>query len=90
MRTPGCNALAGLLDSGGIPTQGGATRLRRSALPWADMWLALRADDPASVTTKNKRWMKLDASYALPLRPLVVMGSYLKSMPFGTLPVAHK
>ena len=26
---------------GGPPTQGGAPRLRRSALPWADMWLPL-------------------------------------------------
>jgi hypothetical protein len=51
--------------------------------PWADMWLALRADDLVSETMKNKRWTILHVSHTSTLPFLVVIGSPLKSTLFG-------
>jgi hypothetical protein len=84
---PVCNALAGLVDPGGIPTQGGATRLRRFALPRAVMWLAHRAEDPVSETMKNKRWTILHVSHTSALKGLCGHGlALLTSTPAARTP----
>ena len=43
-------------------TQGGATRLRRSALPWAALWLPLRGESPG-ITMRSPSWAVMLRSF---------------------------